>query len=95
MLEVLARLGLRSDLKVYVRRISASGIWHDGLDLDPSRTAEEIIEEDRRSAQSWAELHPEKYGAGGDPLVWEVIRYHNGQMPHGNADVYFNRIEDG
>jgi tRNA A37 threonylcarbamoyladenosine biosynthesis protein TsaE len=93
-LEVLERLGLRSDLKVYVRKISASGIWHDGLNLDPSRTAEEVIEEDRQSAERWAEMHGKKLGEGGEPLAWEVLRYHYGYLPHESADVYFNRIED-
>ena len=93
-LEVLERLGLRSDLKVYVRRISASGIWHDGLKLDPSRTAEEVIAEDRQSAERWAEMHGKKFADGSEPLAWEVIRYHYRHLPHEGADVYFNRLED-
>ena len=93
-LEVLGRLGLRSDLKVYVRRISASGIWHDGLRLDSSRTVEEVLEEERQSAARWAEIHSKKFGEGSEPLAWEVVRYHYRYMPHENADVYFNRIED-
>lgn len=94
-LKVLQRLGLRSDVKVYVRRISASGIWYDVLKLDPSRTADEVIEEDRQAAERWAEMHGESFGEGGVPLAWEVIRYHYTYLPHETADLYFNRIERG
>ena len=77
-----------------MRRISASLIWHDGLDLDPLKTAEEVIGEERQAAEKWAEMHGGKFGDGGELLAWEVIRYHYKHLPHDNADVYFNRIED-
>src|SRR5712691_2430398 len=60
-LEVLARIGLEPDAKIYVRRIGASGIWYDGLKLDPSRTAEQVIEEDREAARRWAEMEGEEF----------------------------------
>lgn len=92
-LEVLRRLRLNADAKVYVRRIVASGIWYDGLKLDPSRTADDIIEEDRQAALKWAEMEGAKLGEGGEPLAWEIIRYHYAHSPDETADLYFNRIE--
>jgi hypothetical protein len=93
-LQVLDRLDLRSDIKIYVRRISASGIWHDGLRIDPSKTVEQVIADDRRAAELWAEIDGEQFVRGHEPLAWEVIRYHYAYTPHETADFYFNRIED-
>ena len=93
-LEVLQRIGLRPDVKVYVRKISASGIWHHGLKLDPSKTAEQVIEEDREIARRWAEMEGTKFGESGEPLAYEIIRYHYKYLPHETAQFYFNRVEE-
>ena len=94
MLEVLARIGLEPDTKIYMRRIGASGIWYDGLKLDPSRTAEQVIEADREAARKWAEMEGEEFDPSSEPLAYEIIRYHFKYLPHEVADFYFNHVEE-
>ena len=93
-LAVLNKVAIMSDVKIYVRRIQKSGIWYEGLKkLDTSKTADEVIEEDKESARRWAELCEDKPSEGTERLDYEIIRYHYQYLPHETADLYFNRIE--
>jgi hypothetical protein len=90
-LEVLDRIGERSRLKIYVRRVTPDGVWHDGFQLESS--ADDVIEREREGLRKMLEARGKQLDDRSEPPEFEVIRYHYAYRSHDTADVYFNRIE--
>lgn len=91
--EVMKRIRLVPNLKVYLRKVDSSGIWHDGLKLDPSKTAEQVITQERESIQKLAAILGEEHHQPDECLSFEIIRYHYAWQPHKTSDLYFDRVE--
>lgn len=80
--QVLKRLSLNSNTKVYVkviRVIGNHGLWMDQIQFfPPDKSADEMI----------AERKVKRYSLG---HVGDIIRYHYTFKPHENADYIFER----
>lgn len=77
--QVLKKLSLDSDTKVYVKAIENNGFWMDQIRFfHPDKSANEIIAE--RKAKRFSLGHVE-----------DIIRYHYTFKPHENADYIFER----
>ncbi|MCF8083763.1 MAG: hypothetical protein K9M96_11755 [Deltaproteobacteria bacterium] len=77
--QVLKKLGLNSNAKVYVRVINNYGFWMDRIRFFPlDKSADEMIAE-RKAKRS--------------PLghVEDIIQYHYAFQPHENTDYIFER----
>lgn len=57
LLEVLAAISLTPDSHVYVKRISTSGLWHDGFHLEDYETNKAIAENQEGLHKSEFEYH--------------------------------------
>ncbi len=96
--DVLSRLGVSPDYKIYVVRVRRMWAypdedWVDQRDvLIGDKCAEEIIKGEEDSLKRWVEKAPVEYGGGDDfhgldELQKELIRYHKSVLPHRTADL--------
>ncbi len=99
-LKILDNIGINSDLKLYVKRLSSYGHWYDERKFDYTRTASDIINEEMdgvRLINNIAELSIDSNEMNEDQkntLHDEIIEYHFEYKPNENADIIYNRIEN-
>ena len=74
-LDVFEKIGLDPSMHVYVKRLSANGLWNDETEIDTSQIEEIAVALGQPISASW--------------LALEVREYHRRQRPHEVADVYF------
>lgn len=75
LLEVLKVIFVSPDIRVYVKRTSEQGLWHDGFHLE-DYVGDRAIKEHEKG------LHKCEF------------KYHTEMLPHENADLIFERVED-
>lgn len=97
-LKILGNIKVRSDLKIYVKKLSSYGSWKDVSKFDYTRSAAEIIQEELNGAGILNEnvnLVTNTDDADSDhknTLRDEIIEYHFEYRPDESADIIFNRV---
>jgi uridine kinase len=98
LLAIFENIQRRFDILIYVKRVSAYGIWQDEDDCDVSEDINDFIDKKKEELQNfvWAEACIEGKdvpdGVNFPELVEEVIRYHYEYCPHKKADIIYKRI---
>jgi len=97
LLDIIARIGVKQYVSIYVKRVRPNGLWADGLlHFDPNRTADQLIADRKDQRLEWATL--EDLGVNKDKLSREgldeeIIRYHYRRLPHETSDFVYERYE--
>ncbi len=97
-LKILDNIEVKSDLKLYVKRLSSYGHWYDGSKFDYTRSAAEIIQEEINGAMmvnQVVNLPANTYDADSvrrNTLQDEIIEYHFEYRPDDGADIVYNRF---
>lgn len=99
-LEVLQRLNIIPTVTVYVKRIVAGFLWHDGRFLDKYESSEAAIAGKIEDLEKFQSLIPDLENADVENdngktdltgLRKELIRYHYDYLPHKKAQFIFER----
>lgn len=93
--KVLGRLEIVPALAIYVRKLEPGGGWPDRDFVDPARSPEEVIAQQKELDRKMAWIEGEEIDPNDpmpDTLRHEIIRYHYEYEPHLNADYVFDRI---
>jgi len=100
LLDVLDRLHLRADCLIYIKRIGASGTWHD-QDICEIATEQELnewLEEDKEIARTMLRRKGEDADIPGSllpgGLTREIAAYHHRQRPIHKAHYVYLRREE-
>jgi hypothetical protein len=91
-LEVLARVGMRPDLHIYVRRINSAGLWED-KEVATGDDADHQMEVLREINEAVRRLSGDP-NAQGHRLDAELIAYHAQYRPFQTADLVVDLLED-
>lgn len=96
-IEVMERLYLKPDVRIYVKRLMAGGMWFDGKFLDLGNNADEVIKIEEERIREFSSMFNDKADTTNDVVLSglrkEIIRYHFGHLPHLKADYLFQRYE--
>ncbi|MGB8819550.1 MAG: hypothetical protein WCC66_16675 [Rhizobiaceae bacterium] len=77
---ILLKIEAMPSIKIYVKRISSNGLWHQGWDIDSESFDENQMLDGRMRRYS--------------DLSVDILKYHREFTPHTNSDLYYNRTED-
>ena len=100
MLAILEKLGLKSDLKIYVKKTLWGYYWRDGMNFDYTKDVEKFLREENEKTQKVEDLFAEIEGrkpnkCDNKKLVSsEIIRYHFYFQPDKTADIIFERSKE-
>jgi len=98
-LKILENLKIKSELKIYVKRLSSYGLWRDEDYFDYEKKADEIIQKSEDSIKKWVnskaitQNNPELKYTYKKSIFHEIIKYHYEYKPDENADIIYERIE--
>jgi adenylate kinase family enzyme len=99
-LKILENLKIKSELKIYVKKLSWYGYWYDENYFDYEKKAEDIIQESENSIKQSMNYKAEKQN---DPslkyvfkksIFHEIIEYHHEYKPDENADILYERFQE-
>jgi len=99
-LKILKIIKIESDLKIYVKRLSAYGHWYESNKFDYQKSASEIIQEEKNRAQILRDIVNSSVGTNEHNEIKEnttydeIIEYHFEYKPDINADIVYNRFMD-
>ncbi len=103
MLAILEKLGLKSDLKIYVKKVIKiinGSIWIDGNDYNYSQGVDKVLEEKNRQVQLIENMTANSEGRKSikidvrKSVSTEILKYHFGFQPDITADIIFERSKD-
>ena len=99
-LKILEYLKIKSELTIYVKRLSWYGHWYDGDYFDYEKNAKEIIQESENSIKKSINDRAEKQNKPSLKYVYkksifhEIIEYHHNYKPDDKADIIYERFEE-
>lgn len=101
LLDAAKRMGIKVDAHIYVKRMSAYGIWNDEEECDPSIPPDELVsklEDDLQKFVGAEAVLGDCEGAKGEEvhlseLVKEMVYYHAEYRPARMADYVYERVE--
>lgn len=99
-LKILKNINIKSDLNIYVKRVSIYGFWYDGDRFDYRRSATEVIQEEKDNALKLLTIirslktNDNVNGENKNTLNDEIIEYHFEYRPDNKADIVYRRIDN-
>ena len=98
-LKILENLKIKSELKIYVKRLSY-GFWYDEEYFDYDRKVDEIIQESEDSIKKLIDYgaktqnNPELKYTYRKSIFHEIVKYHHEYKPDKNADIIYERLQE-
>ena len=94
-LEILDKINIYPDLKIYVKKITDYNIWHDGIKFDYSKNVEVVLKQEDESLKEFIKIEAELEGKKPEidkikeSIFHEIMRYHFKYQPNLKSDVIY------
>ena len=99
-LKILENLKIKSELKIYVKRLSSYGYWFDENYFNYEREIDEIIQESENSIKKMIQYGAKTQNKSESKYVYrksifhEIVNYHHEYKPDKNADLVYERFQE-
>ena len=99
-LKVLESIKIKSDFKIYVKKLRWGTHWLEGQIIDYSKNVDEVLKTEEETLRKFCEINAKIEGkkpgkfVPQESIFQEIVRYHFEYRPNLNADVIFERTDD-